>query len=79
MKKDELDKNREAKTGRDLITEKPPTDLPSDATKMRKQLDTTFAPSLQEQWPAQYREQIKMYYKSLSNTLSPQGEVKKGE
>jgi len=77
MKKDELDKNREAKAGRDLITEKPPTELPPDATKIQKQLDTIFAPSLQEQWPIQYKEQIKMYYKSLSNTLNPKSEIKK--
>jgi len=77
MKKDEMDKNREAKAGRDLITEKPPTELPSDAIKMKKQLDTMFAPSLQEQWPTQYREQIKMYYKSLSNTINTQNETKK--
>ena len=77
MKKDEFDKNREAKTGRDYIVEKPPTDLPPDAMKVRKQLDTMFAPSLQEQWPMQYREQIKKYYKSLSDTINPQGETKK--
>jgi hypothetical protein len=74
MKKEDFDKKREAKTGRDLVAERPSTALPVDATKMRKQLDTMFAPSVQEKLPLQYREQIKMYFKTLSNSLNNQGQ-----
>lgn len=69
MKKQDFDKKREAKTGRDYIAEKPSSNLPSDANIMPKQLDKMYTPSAKEQLPMQYRELIKMYYKSLSNTI----------
>ncbi|MGQ9609912.1 MAG: hypothetical protein ACUVWN_11440 [bacterium] len=77
MKKQDFDKKREAQTGRDYIVEKPSSELPDDATKIKKQLDTMFTPSSQAKWPLQYREQIKMYYKALSNTIKPSTGVSK--
>jgi len=70
MKTEDFDKKREAKVGRDLIANRPPTELPADANKVQKKLDTMFSPSIQEKIPLQYREQIKMYFKNLSNSLS---------
>ncbi len=69
MKKQDFDKKREAQVGRDYLVEKPSSELPDYATKINKQLDTMLNPSSQIKWPSQYREQIKMYYKALSNTI----------
>ncbi len=73
MKKQDFDKKREAQVGRDYLVEKPSSELPDDAVKIKKQLDTILTPSLQAKWPLQYREQIKMYYKALSNTIKTTG------
>ncbi|MGB9595928.1 MAG: hypothetical protein ACPL7B_06560, partial [Candidatus Poribacteria bacterium] len=70
MKTEDFDKKREATVGRDLIANRPPTELPSDANKVQKKLDTMFSPSIQEKIPLQYREQVKMYFKNLSNSLN---------
>ena len=72
LKKQEFSRRREARMGRDYIVEKPATPLPADAARIRKELDTMLSPSAQEQWPMQYRELIKMYYKALSNTVRTQ-------
>lgn len=71
LKKQDLSKKREAKTGRDYTVEKPASLLPDDATMIRKQLDTMSSPAAQKQWPAQYRRLIRMYYRALSNTVLP--------
>jgi hypothetical protein len=76
MKNQDYDKKREAKVGRDYVIEKPSGELPPDANRIPKQLDTMFTPSPKEQWPTQYRELIKMYYKSLSNMLRQNGTEK---
>lgn len=77
MKKQDFDKKREAQVGRDYLAEKPSTELPDDAVKIKKQLDTMLTPSSQAKWPIQYREQIKMYYKALSNIIkTPTGASK---
>ncbi|HGJ65143.1 TPA: hypothetical protein ENS27_07105 [bacterium] len=73
MKKQDYDKKREAQVGRDYIVEKPSSQLPSDANIVPKQIDTMLNPSSREQWPQQYRELIKAYYKSLSNKLNQNG------
>ncbi len=70
MKTEDFDKKREATVGRDLITSRPTLELPADANKVQKQLDTMFSPSIQEKIPLQYREQIKMYFKNLSNLFN---------
>ncbi len=72
LKKQDLSKLREARVGRTYTVEQPVSALPSDATAIRKQLDTMNSPSAQERWPTQYREQIRMYYKALSNTVRTQ-------
>ena len=70
LKRQDFSKKREARAGRDLIVEQPESMLPADATTIQKQLDATMrSPSAEKQWPAQYRELIKMYYKALSNTV----------
>jgi chromosome segregation ATPase len=68
LKKQDFSRKRQARAGREYTVEKPASILPADATRIQKQLDTMLSPSTQEQWPAQYRELIKMYYKALSNT-----------
>jgi hypothetical protein len=72
LKKQEFSKQREARIGRTYTAERPDSALPIDATTIRKQLDTMNSPSAQGQWPAQYRELIRMYYKALSNTIRTQ-------
>jgi len=70
LKRQDFSKKREARAGRNLIVEQPESMLPADATTIQKQLDATMrSPSAEKQWPAQYRELIKMYYKALSNTV----------
>ncbi len=70
LKRQDFSNKREARAGRDFIVEQPDSVLPADATIMQKQLDATMrSPSAEKQWPAQYRELIKMYYKALSNTI----------
>ncbi len=73
MKKQDYDKKRQSQVGRDYVAEKPSSVLPPDADKIPQQLDSMFTPSTREQWPSQYRELIKMYYKSLSNQLKQNG------
>ena len=72
MKKQEFSKKREARSGYAYETERPESMLPTDATMIKKQLDTMNTPAAQEHWPAQYRELIRMYYKALSNTVRTQ-------
>ena len=69
LKREDFSRKREARSGRDFVVEEPPSVLPDDATKMRKQVDAMLSPSAEQEWPAQYRELIKMYYKALSNTV----------
>ena len=69
LKKQDFSKTREARVGREYMVEKPASILPQDAGKVRKQLDTMLSPAAQEQWPMQYRELIKMYYKALSSSV----------
>lgn len=70
MKTEDFDKKRQATVGRDLIANRPPAELLPDANKVQKQIDTIFSPSLQEKIPLQYREQIKLYFRNLSNSLN---------
>ena len=72
LKKQDFSKQREARVGRTYTAEQPTSSLPTDATAIRKQLDTMSSPSAQERWPTQYRELIRMYYKALSNTIRTQ-------
>jgi hypothetical protein len=72
LKRQDFSKKREARAGRDYAVVKPDSILPEDTTRIREQLDTMLSPSVQEQWPEQYRELIKMYYKALSNTVRTQ-------
>jgi hypothetical protein len=59
LKRQDFSKEREARAGRDFMVEQPESMLPADVR----------SPSAEKQWPAQYRELIKMYYKALSNTV----------
>jgi len=77
LKKQDFDRNRESKVGRDYISERPETSLPDDATKIKQNIDTMLSPKNQEQWPKQYQELIRMYYKALSNKVKDQSGVKK--
>ena len=72
MKQQDFDRKREARVARDYISERPNTILPDEATKIRQQVDPMLSPKAQEQWPKQYRELIRMYYKALSNTVKTQ-------
>ena len=72
LKRQDFSKKREARAGRDYAVAKPDSIIPEDTTRIREQLDTMLSPSVQEQWPEQYRELIKMYYKALSNTVRTQ-------
>jgi hypothetical protein len=72
LRRQDFSRKREARVGREYTVEKPSSVLPTDATRVRKQLDTMLSPSAEEQWPVQYRELIKMYYKALSNTVRTQ-------
>jgi len=75
LKREEFSKKRESKTGREYTVEKPSSILPEDATKIQQNLEKMTTPLSQEQWPGQYRELIKMYYKALSNTVRTQSGV----
>ena len=77
LKRQDFSRQRQARTGREYTVERPSSTLPADATTIRKQLDTMLSPSAQEQWPAQYRELIKMYYKALSNIVRTRSGVAK--
>jgi hypothetical protein len=69
LKRQDFSKKREARVGRDYTAERPGSLLPDDATKIRQRVDNMTSPDFQEQWPSQYRELIKTYYKALSNTV----------
>jgi uncharacterized protein YoxC len=73
LKRQEFSRKREARAGREYVAERPSSVLPADAVKVRQELlDTIFSPVEQKQWPMQYRELIRMYYKALSNTVRTQ-------
>lgn len=77
LKEQDLSKEREARSGRTYVAEKPASVLPTDATEIKKQLDIMNFPATQERWPAQYRELIRMYYKALSNSVRMQSGASK--